>query len=173
MNTHRLHRGRDRIVNPPEKIDLLNTIELGEELGQDDLKQLADISQVVPVGKGDVIFREGERHQFVYRLVDGQVVLEMSTGGSIPKSLLTLGRGDLLAWSAMLGGGRVRATARALQPTRLLRFDARQLIELCQREPSCVGYRVMEHLARKLAGRLLATRLQLLDLFRSPEGTSS
>ncbi len=116
---------------------------------------------------GDTIFREGEKHPFVYWLVDGRVSLEMSTGGTAPKLLLTLGRSDLLAWSAMLGSGRMTSTARTLEPTRLLVFDANGLGELCRSNHE-IGYRVMEHLARQVAGRLLATRLQLLDLFHHP-----
>jgi CRP-like cAMP-binding protein len=56
------------------------------------------------------------------------------------------------------------ATATALEPVRTLAFDGRALKALCE-ECHEVGYYVMRQIVVVLSERLLATRLQLLDLF--------
>ena len=153
------------IVNRSATQNVLNDIQLGRELSDLSRQLLADKGRVLEFNAGETIFREGKKHPFVYWIVEGCVSLEMSTGGTVPKLLLTLGRGDLLGWSAMIGGDRMTSTATTTEPTRLLAFDANALGDLCRSNHE-IGYHVMEHFARQLAGRLVATRLQLLDLFR-------
>lgn len=148
-------------------LDVLCEIRLGSDLSESNQQSLADQGHVLELGADETIFREGDKHPLVYWIVDGRVALDMSTGGAAPKMLLTLSSGDFLAWSAMLGGGRMTSTAKTTVETRLLAFDANRLIALCRSNHE-IGYNVMEHLARQLAARLLATRLQLLDLFRHP-----
>ncbi len=149
--------------------ELLHGIELGQGLRDADRESLAELAAVEHFDSGSTIFREGERHPFVYWVIDGQVSLEMSSGEKTLRPLLTLVKGDLLAWSALLTDRRMSATAKAIIPTRLLQFETLWLLDLCEQNHE-VGYRVMQHLAAQLAQRLLATRLQLLDLFSQPGG---
>ena len=157
-------------MNQPITTQLLAAIHFGDDLSDANRQSLAAIGRIVDIGSGETLFREGERHPRLYWIVDGRVTLEMSTGGTSQKLLLTLGPGDLLAWSAILSGGRMTSTATTTLPSRLLAIDEADLSKLCQSNHE-IGYRVMEHLARRLAERLLATRLQLLDLFRHPSET--
>lgn len=159
--------GEISTMNTPATLDILHDIQIANDLSEANRQLLANCGRVVELAASETIFREGEKHRFVYWLVDGRVSLEMSTGGTAPKLLLTLGRSDLLAWSAILSGGRMTSTATTTDVTRLLAFDAKQLNELCRRNHE-IGYQVMEHFARQLAMRLLATRMQLLDLYRHP-----
>lgn len=153
--------------NEPTMSDIMREMRLGGDLSESNQRCLAERGQVLELNAEVTIFREGDKHPLVYWLVDGHVALDMSTGGTAPKLLLTLSRGDLLAWSAMLGAGRMTSTAKTIEATRLLAFDANHLKALCRSNHE-IGYHVMEHLAQQLAGRLLATRLQLLDLFGHP-----
>jgi CRP-like cAMP-binding protein len=83
--------------------------------------------------------------------------------GRVP--LMTAGPGDLVGWSPLFGGHPMTATATALEPVRVLSFDGQDLRGLCEANHE-VGYHVMRQLALVLSDRLLATRLQLLDLFQ-------
>ncbi len=150
---------------------MLRELQIGNHLPETDQIGLADIANVVSFSRDERVFREGDKHSFIYWLLDGSISLEMSSGIPAAKALLTLGHGDVLAWSAFLAGGRMTATARVAEPTRLLRFDIQELRNLCQANHE-IGFRVMENLASQLAQRLLATRLQLLDLFHSPNGSN-
>ena len=84
--------------------------------------------------------------------------------GRETKRLQTVGKGELLGWSPLLGQVEMTATARAMQPTRLVSIDATQLLALCEHNPR-FGLEFMKRTAQALSKRLSATRLQLLDVY--------
>lgn len=113
---------------------------------------------------GTVLFKEGEHYLDFHLILDGHVRLDMCVPirGRIP--LLTVGPGDVLAWSALLAKGRMTTSAIAMNPVWTAAFEGPRLQQLCEAHPE-LGYHVMKQLATALSQRLLATRLQLLDLF--------
>ena len=142
------------------------------QLSEADRTALVGLADCVTVDAGQIIFREGERHPFVYWIIEGQVSLDMASGEKTMQPLVTLADGDLLAWSALLTDRRMTATARTNQPTRLMRFEIQPLLALCEANHE-IGFCVMQHIAGQLAQRLLASRLQLLDLFQHPADSCS
>lgn len=131
---------------------------------------LSSIAKMVDYPTGTMVFSEGELHDRLYFVCSGTVSLEMVTAGGGKQRILTVGAGDLLAWSGLLGDGRMTATATALQPVRMVEFQANRLRVLCESDHE-VGYVVMSRIAKALSRRLLATRLQLLDLYQVDEGS--
>lgn len=117
---------------------------------------------------GAILFTEGDRNLDFHLILEGHVRLEMSVPIRGRTSLLTVGPDDLLAWSALLAQGRMTTSAIALDNVRTASFDGPQLQQLCEQEPQ-IGYHVMKQVANSLSRRLLATRLQLLDLFEEHE----
>ena len=113
---------------------------------------------------GAVLFVEGLDHPEFQVVAEGRVRLDMLVPrrGRIP--ILTCGEGDVLAWSALLGDSIMTTTAVALEPVKTVAFRGDQLRRLCESEHE-IGYHVMRQLATTLSRRLIATRLQLLDLF--------
>lgn len=130
-----------------------------------ELESIATLKDWPP---GALLFKEGAECSHIYLLLDGHVRLEMLVRdrGRVP--LMTAGAGDLVGWSPLFGIHAMTATALALKPTQTLTFDGKQLRELCSTNHE-VGYYVMRNIALALSERLLATRLQLLDLFREHE----
>ncbi len=131
------------------------------------LARLAAIARVVEWTEGTVIFREGDQRDDVYILRSGQVALEMNVPGRGSTRVLTVGPRELLAWSALLGDGRMTTSALAVEPTLAIAISGHELRQLCQADHE-IGYHVMGQVASALSHRLLATRLQLLDLFARP-----
>lgn len=131
-----------------------------------ELGELAALGECYFFRAGDVIFAEGQPHEQTYFVCNGTLALEMSAGSSRRRTLLTLGRGDLLAWSALLGNHLMTATAVALEDVETVGFQANELCDLMERSPQ-LGYRLMRIFAKGLSQRLLATRLQLLDFYQS------
>jgi len=74
----------------------------------------------------------------------------------------------MLGWSALFADGQMTATATVLEATCTIAFPGRMLRELCDHNHE-LGYRIMRQAALALSQRLLATRLQLLDLFVPPQ----
>ena len=125
---------------------------------------MAKIAKVVEFGVDKVIFREGEVGDTVYLIEDGRIAVEMFVPSRGRITVLTLGPGQLLGWSPLFNAKPNTATGRTLAPTRALALDASKLRNLCEEDHvlGCVfGWR----LAEVIAGRLKATRLQLLDIF--------
>lgn len=117
---------------------------------------------------GEIIFDEGDVNPYLYLLLDGQVDLAMKVAGRGMVKILSLGSGDIIAWSAMLSMGLSagRMTCRATCMTSCcLIYWSRDHLELVCREHPEFGYHWMRFMATALANRLTATRLQLLDLF--------
>jgi CRP-like cAMP-binding protein len=141
------------------------------EMSFEDLKRVAAIANLCDYHEGDIIFREGGPASRVYIVVFGTVSLEVCAAGKGCRRILTVGPGELLAWSAILEQPRLTATARALTPTRLVQIDSSHLADICDEYPA-FGYQMMRRTAKALAQRLTATRMQLLDIYAhssSPE----
>lgn len=149
--------------------ELLGTLRFTESLSERSRALLARVGVVRDVAARETIFREGSECRSTYVIEAGHVGLDVSVSGRGVVRLLTLGPGDLLAWSGIVGGARMTASAVALEPTRLVEFSAVELRDLAERDHE-FGFAWMRATAEALAKRLTATRLQMLDLFDLPSG---
>lgn len=138
----------------------------GEFLSPSSLAALNSISDTIEMQPGDYLFREGQENRTVYTLLKGQLDLAMTVPGRGPTRILTLGRGDLVAWSAVLGDGIMTASAVCVEAAQLSSVDCKLLMNMIESNPT-LGIEFMKMMATGLSKRLLATRLQLLDLFAS------
>ncbi len=128
------------------------------------LRKVAPLVTATKHGAGTHLFREGQRVDFVHFVSSGQVAVEMDLPGRGRQRILSLGPGDLLGWTPLFENAPMIASATALTDVELCRIPAQLLRDLCAMDPE-VGYHFMRQVARSLGKRLLATRLQLLDLF--------
>jgi CRP-like cAMP-binding protein len=142
----------------------LAQLSLGDRWSEATRAKLAGLLAPREFAAGSVIFSEGDDQPWLYLVVAGEVALEMCVPARGCTRILTLGPGDLLAWSAVLGEGRMTATAIAVRTTRVLAASGRDLVALCEADHQ-FGYEFMRALAAALSKRLVATRLQLLDLY--------
>ena len=146
---------------------LLNGTRFGDGFSPELLEHVAGHARPGEYPAGTVLFREGEVVHELHIVTAGRVALEMRVPGRGSVRLLTVGRDELLAWSAFLHGGRMTATAIVLEPTQTVILDAKRLREACEQNHE-LGYRVLWQLAQGLSERLVNTRLQFLDLFAAP-----
>lgn len=128
------------------------------------LIKLAELGSIRTFPQGTVLFSEGEHHEQLYFLGRGTVQLQMLTPASDRQTILTVGEGELLAWSALIGDGRMTATAIAAEETMAAVFEVHKLKAALEVDFQ-LGYQLMKGVAKALARRLVATRLQLLDLY--------
>jgi CRP/FNR family transcriptional regulator, cyclic AMP receptor protein len=134
------------------------------ELSEDSIQKLAELATVKIYPEGTVLFSEGEHHDKIYFIIDGSLKLDMTTTQCGRQTILTIGSGDLLAWSAILGDGTMTSTAIATERTQVIAIVASDLKKCFERDVK-FGYEMMKVIAKALSLRLLATRLQLLDLY--------
>jgi CRP/FNR family cyclic AMP-dependent transcriptional regulator len=159
-------------MDPPELRLMLSELGIGAKLSDTTAGKLASLLSQREFAAGKIIFEEGADNPWLYFILSGEVGLEMCVPARGCTRILTLGPGDLLAWSALLGEGRMTATAIALSPTRVLAASGQEVRSLCDSD-SVFGYEFMREMAAALSKRLVATRLQLLDLYDVSGGRQS
>lgn len=133
-------------------------------LSAEELRQLAAISRFQDYARNATIFTEGTAHRDLYIILSGRVEICMTipARGCLP--VLTLEEGDLVGWSSFLKQGEMTATVAAVEETCLIAIDADALAALCD-EDHDIGYQMMRRVALALSQRLVASRLQVLDMY--------
>jgi len=151
-------------------LQMLSDCEFVRGMSAEAANRLESIAQVNSYSPGTLVFVEGTPHPRFHLIAQGHVRLEMYVPrrGRVP--ILTTGRGDVIAWSALIGDSTMTATGVALDAVTTVSFLGQELKQLCDAEQE-VGYDVMRTLAAALSRRLLATRLQMLDLFNDGAST--
>jgi CRP-like cAMP-binding protein len=115
-----------------------------------------------------LLFREDQPADEFFIVESGLVALELGTGRREPITLLTVGPSELVGVSWMFPPYRWALTARALQETQVLSFDAVELRQRCE-EDAGLRLWITQMVAAEATKRLQATRVQLLDLYDSPQ----
>lgn len=151
---------------------ILGELSFASQLPDEALTRIGEIASLECFSAGSVLFREGAGNPNLYLIRHGRVALDMTVPGRGPVRILTLGPGDMAAWSAVVGSGEMTTSATALENTEVVVCPGKKLLELSEANHE-FGYRLMHRVAVALAHRLTATRLQLLDLFSNPEPASS
>lgn len=138
------------MLTPIEKVLLLQNLEVFTDVPTDQLAALAAITREVSVLEGDVIFREDDRPDALYLVLDGEVI--MTRDG---REFTRVGRdGSFGTWSLFDDLPRVM-TATAAAETRLLRLDAADFADLLSDDVRIAQgvIRTVTRLLRGLAGR--------------------
>jgi CRP-like cAMP-binding protein len=151
--------------SPSEVYTALARMALTRGMSASSIQQLSQIGQCKSYPAGRLIFNESEYHDRLHILCSGMVTLGMRVPNHGVEMILTLGDGEFLAWSALLADGIMTTSAVVTKDTTAIEFSTHDLKVLCEQNYE-LGYHVMHQVAISLSRRLLATRLQLLDLFR-------
>jgi CRP-like cAMP-binding protein len=143
---------------------LLAALRFTAGLPREMLGELASISTLRTLPAESVIFREGAICPDLFLVQSGYVALDMRVPGRGAVLVFSVGEGELLGWSPLLGEGKMTATATVIEAAAVVVIPGADLRKLCESNHN-IGYRVMQQVALALSQRLVATRLQLLDLF--------
>jgi CRP/FNR family cyclic AMP-dependent transcriptional regulator len=137
-------------------------------LSMEQLDRLARIAALHQFQPGDIIYREGERVDSLYVLLEGQLTLEIEVPTRGEAVFYTAEILDIIGWSSMTPIVRQRiAQARAIQPSLLVGFNSKLLQQLCDDDHE-IGYIVFRRLANVVANRMLNLRLCLLEIIAHP-----
>jgi len=147
-------------------IDSLRDVQFLHGLGNEHLRQIADVTRLRDVEPGQILFREGDVPHDVFLVVTGGVGLDIGTPGGQSRRIADVGPGEILGWSALLERTQMTATATTLSPTCIAEINTGELLNICQRNPR-LGYELLRRTSLALASRLSATRVQLVDAYGS------
>jgi CRP/FNR family transcriptional regulator, cyclic AMP receptor protein len=130
------------------------------------IARLTEVATPVRWNAGEMIYREGDPGSPLYLVEEGLVAVELVVPGRGPVTILTVSPGDIFGWSSLFYQRPKTNGARALVPTRALALDTARLRALCDGDPA-FGYAVTRRILQVVSERLKATRIQLLDVFKS------
>ena len=118
----------------------------------DFVKKFMDISEMSSHEKGEVLFRENDRAEFFFILLNGCVRLSVGK----PKQVVYKAErnGEAFGWSSLIGGQVYSASAECLEPTKLLKTASQQL-SIVLEEDAENGMIFFKQLAATLGNRLL------------------
>jgi CRP-like cAMP-binding protein len=133
-------------------------------LGPNQRERVAAMAVPAHWSAGETVFREGDCDSALYVVETGRVAIEMSIPGRGRVTILTVGPGELFGWSSLFRRRPKTASARAIEPTEALAWDAVQLGDLCDADPQ-FGYVLTRGILEAVSERLKATRMQLLDIY--------
>lgn len=150
-------------------IEELEQIPWFQELKPQHTRTMASITVLRQVKAGEVLFREGDKQDYVYIVIRGRVALDMFVPHRGKIRFYTAEPWEIFGWSSVTPTVHQRtAGASAVVDSLVACIDARKMRQACEDDHD-LGYQVMRRLANVVAGRLLVTRLQLLDMFAHPE----
>ncbi len=110
------------------------------------------------------IFHEGDPSLCLYVVKSGHVAVEVHFPSRGRRTIFTASPGELFGWSALVEPRIETASARAVEDSEVLAIRGGVLMDLC-REDTQLGFELYRALAEIISARLIATRLQLLDVF--------
>ncbi len=143
--------------------ELLAEIPFFEGMADDDLAFIAGCATNVHLDAGTFLLHVGEPAQEFFVLRSGRVALELEAANKI-NVVQTVGPGQLVGWSWLVPPYTWHYDARAGTPVSAIRFDAVCVRNKCETDPA-FGFRILQRLSRLIVERLMATRMQLADVY--------
>jgi len=114
---------------------------------------------------GETIFREGERADKFYIILQGKVAIEaLMAPERDPITILNLGENDVLGWSWLFAPHRWHFDARATAPTKAILIDGDKIRKKCE-EDHDLGYELMKRFATIIEQRLRSVRSQNPNMY--------
>ena len=110
-----------------------------------------------------VIFEQGETAEFLYVVVDGEVVVSYKPDDGPAITVARILTGGVVGWSAALGSRMYTSGAFCAGYTQLLKIRGIELRKLCEENPD-TGVILLDRLAAVIAQRLTNTHDQILAL---------
>jgi len=113
---------------------------------------------------GEFLFLTGGEARHFFLIRRGKVALELHVPGHTEFRFETVGDGEVIGWSWLFEPHRWQFDARAVEDTRVVRFDGTCLLGKLDEDPR-LGYDVMKRFSHVLVQRFADTRLQLIDVY--------
>jgi len=136
------------------------------------LALVAGCASNVSFAAGEFLFREGKPADQFFVVRRGRVAIEVHGPAAGTKVVDTVDAGDVVGWSWLVPPHRWLFDARAVEPTGAVAFDGRCLRGKCEEDPR-LGYELMKLVTQVMFGRLVATRVRLLDLYGTTGSTDA
>jgi CRP/FNR family cyclic AMP-dependent transcriptional regulator len=128
------------------------------------LELIAGCAQTAGFEADQYLFREGDQADTFYLVRHGRVGIETVVAGRGALTVETVDAGDVVGWSWLFRPFRWHFDARAIDAVRAIAFDGACLRGKCDQDHT-LGYELLNRFSPVMLERLLATQLQLIDVY--------
>ncbi|MGB8861704.1 MAG: cyclic nucleotide-binding domain-containing protein [Ilumatobacteraceae bacterium] len=125
---------------------------------------LATMAHFAEHPSGAWIATQGAPADRFHLMLEGRCAIEVAAAGRDPLVIATVHPGEVVGWSWMLAPHVWHFDVLALDHTRTIAIDGAELRAACRANHE-LGFEITHRLARVIASRLEATRLQLVDVY--------
>jgi CRP-like cAMP-binding protein len=153
-------------MQPENLAEVLRNHPFLSSLPEQHLQTLLSCASNVMFHEGQYLFHEGEEATKFYLIRTGKVALEVHARERGPIRIQTVGPNEVLGWSWLISPYRWHFDAFAVEDVRAFALDGTCLRTKCEVDHD-FGYEMLSRFAQVLEQRLVATRLQLLDVYGS------
>ena len=139
-------------------LEFLENVQVFEDLDDNQLSRIQKHCQEAEFSRGDKIFSAGEKPQYLWVVMEGQVALQWSTPGrsASPDSTISrLSESMTFGWSSLVPPHTYRLSAYcASRNCKVMQVDRDALVELFENDAE-LGYKVMLKLLSVVGSRFL------------------
>ena len=142
---------------------LLSEEEFFKGLNEQQLDFIAGCAKNVHFSEGQFMVLRGKPTTHFYLIRNGRAALEVDAAN---KTLViqTVSQGHVIGWSWVEPPYKWRYDVRVLEDVSAVAFDAECVREKCDADP-VFGYEMYKRFIRIVINRLMATRVQLTDMY--------
>lgn len=143
--------------------EMLSQNELFAGFSDEQLDAIAEISKEITCNKGEALFREGEKAEFLYILVSGSIAIQVHlTSRPVNVTVAIISQpNQSFAWSGVVSPKHYTATAHCQKDSRLVAIEGSKLMEILEQDPE-MGFKVMLRISEIISSRLRSSRSAFL-----------
>ena len=145
------------------KLEVLKRCPFVRDLSDEQIKKMAEMCYEEVFEAGENLSKQSRTQEKIYLIEDGLVGIYLELGPMNQRQLQSASSFEVVGWSAMLPPYRSHATTKAIETTKVLTFDAKELLNLCETDPA-IGTKVHRGLASVIALRLDHAFTQLMGV---------
>ena len=146
-----------------EKIEVLKRCPMFRELDEEQLKIIADMATSEVYEVGESLGKQGRSQEKAFIIEDGLLGIYLELGPMMHRQIQAASNFELVCWSAILPPYRMYTTVRAIETTKVLAFNGKELAQLCQTHPP-IGCKMHRSVAQTVANRLNSAYTQLMGV---------
>ncbi|MBW1835883.1 MAG: cyclic nucleotide-binding domain-containing protein [Deltaproteobacteria bacterium] len=146
----------------------LKHIKIFSEFADEELADLADITEKMAYNNQEIIYRRGDEARYLFVIASGAVSLRLlGPGDRAGVAFEERRRGEMFGVAIFMEPRQYTLTALCLEDTEVLAIDGGDLNELCGKRPE-IGYKLLKKVAQIYLDRYKHAKIELYRIFNSP-----
>ena len=146
-----------------EKTEVLKRTPFIRELADDQIEVLAKMGSPQIFEAGERLIQQGKTYEHIYIIEEGLVGIYLELGPMTRRQIQAASDFDIVGWAALLPPYRAQSTAMAIETSKVLALNGKELADLCHTYPK-IGCCVHRGLASMLTVRLHHAYTQLMGI---------